>query len=40
MNVKIFNRILGLPFGFAPTAMQSISHYEGEVISGKIAQEK
>jgi isopentenyl diphosphate isomerase/L-lactate dehydrogenase-like FMN-dependent dehydrogenase len=40
MNTKIFGKDLKLPFGMAPTAMQAISHPEGEAISATVAYEK
>ena len=39
MNTSLFNHALSLPFGFAPTAMQMISHPSGELIPAKVAYE-
>jgi len=40
MSTKIFGKELNLPFGIAPTAMQAISHPEGEAITARVAYEK
>ena len=36
MSLQIFGKTLQLPFGFAPTAMQMISHPQGEILSSQI----
>lgn len=39
LTTTIFNTPLTLPFGFAPWAMNTLSHPDGELIPAKIARE-